>query len=185
MKYTIVVSAPASALLRSSSSRRLRAARSANILWTRAASAYHLRRSFKTRGRLPRALAFASSPAGREAYPGRYFLSSFPAFGTRRATQQRTWRRVLDRTSIIETKLGDVSAYVPTNVISITDGQIYLESGLFYQGIRPAVNVGLSVSRVGFRRADQGREESGFETPSRARAVPRTPGVRAVCIRPR
>ena len=50
---------------------------------------------------------------------------------------------------IIETQLGDVSAYIPTNVISITDGQIYLESSLFYQGLRPAVNVGLSVSRVG------------------------------------
>src|SRR5581483_8855242 len=50
---------------------------------------------------------------------------------------------------IIETQAGDVSAYIPTNVISITDGQIYLETGLFYSGIRPAVNVGLSVSRVG------------------------------------
>jgi F-type H+-transporting ATPase subunit alpha len=50
---------------------------------------------------------------------------------------------------IIETQAGDVSAYIPTNVISITDGQIFLETGLFYQGIRPAINVGLSVSRVG------------------------------------
>src|SRR5207248_1148350 len=50
---------------------------------------------------------------------------------------------------IIETQAGDVSAYIPTNVISITDGQIYLESDLFYSGVRPAVNVGLSVSRVG------------------------------------
>src|SRR3546814_20194875 len=50
---------------------------------------------------------------------------------------------------IIETQAGDVSAYIPTNVISITDGQIFLETGLFFQGIRPAINVGLSVSRVG------------------------------------
>jgi F-type H+-transporting ATPase subunit alpha len=50
---------------------------------------------------------------------------------------------------IIETQAGDVSAYIPTNVISITDGQIFLETGLFYKGIRPAINVGLSVSRVG------------------------------------
>ena len=62
---------------------------------------------------------------------------------------------------IIETLLGDVSAYVPTNVISITDGQIYLENNLFYAGIRPAVNVGISVSRVGgaaLVRSGQGRE---------------------------
>jgi F-type H+/Na+-transporting ATPase subunit alpha len=66
---------------------------------------------------------------------------------------------------IIETLLGDVSAYVPTNVISITDGQIYLEGNLFNAGIRPAVNVGISVSRVGGRGPDQGHETSG-RTPA-------------------
>jgi len=59
---------------------------------------------------------------------------------------------------VIETQAGDVSAYIPTNVISITDGQIFLETELFFQGIRPAVNVGLSVSRVGSGRPDQGDE---------------------------
>ena len=59
---------------------------------------------------------------------------------------------------VIETQAGDVSAYIPTNVISITDGQIFLETELFFQGIRPAVNVGISVSPRGLRGADQGDE---------------------------
>ena len=61
---------------------------------------------------------------------------------------------------VIETQAGDVSAYIPTNVISITDGQIFLEGDLFYAGIRPAMNVGLSVSRVGQCRSDQGDERA-------------------------
>ena len=60
---------------------------------------------------------------------------------------------------VIETQAGDVSAYIPTNVISITDGQIFLESDLFYAGIRPALNVGISVSRVGGSAQTQGDEE--------------------------
>ena len=65
---------------------------------------------------------------------------------------------------IIETQAGDVSAYIPTNVISITDGQIFLETDLFYQGIRPAINVGLSVSRVGGAAQTKGDEEGfGFD----------------------
>jgi F0F1-type ATP synthase alpha subunit len=59
---------------------------------------------------------------------------------------------------VIETQANDVSAFIPTNVISITDGQIFLETDLFFQGIRPAVNVGLSVSPRGLGRADQGDE---------------------------
>ena len=62
---------------------------------------------------------------------------------------------VPDSLPIIETQAGDVSAYIPTNVISITDGQVFLETDLFNQGIRPAISVGLSVSRVGFCGADQ------------------------------
>ena len=86
---------------------------------------------------------------------------------------------------MIETQANDVSAYIPTNVISITDGQIFLETDLFYQGIRPAVNVGLSVSRVGSVGADQGDEEGRRPHQGRARAIPRDGGVRAVRLRPR
>ncbi len=88
-------------------------------------------------------------PPGREAYPGDVFYLHSRLL--ERAAQLSDDRGGGSLTSlpIIETLLGDVSAYVPTNVISITDGQIYLESDLFYSGIRPAVNVGISVSRVG------------------------------------
>ena len=72
---------------------------------------------------------------------------------------------------VIETQAGDVSAYIPTNVISITDGQIFLETELFYKGIRPAVNVGLSVSRVGIFGADQGNETGCRFGQARTRTV--------------
>jgi len=85
-------------------------------------------------------------PPGREAYPGDIFYLHSKLL-ERAAKLERGGS--LTALPIIETQLGDVSAYIPTNVISITDGQIYLEPKLFYQGVRPAVNVGLSVSRVG------------------------------------
>ncbi len=86
---------------------------------------------------------------GREAYPGDVFY-----LHSRLLERSSRWRMQLGGGSItalpiIETQAGDVSAYIPTNVISITDGQIFLESDLFFSGMRPAVNVGLSVSRVG------------------------------------
>jgi F-type H+-transporting ATPase subunit alpha len=88
-------------------------------------------------------------PPGREAYPGDVFYLHSRLL--ERAAQLSTDRGggSLTALPIIETLLGDVSAYVPTNVISITDGQIYLEAELFYSGQRPALNVGISVSRVG------------------------------------
>ena len=88
-------------------------------------------------------------PPGREAYPGDIFY--LHAFLLERAAKlsDQLGGGSLTALPIIETQLGDVSAYIPTNVISITDGQIYLESDLFFAGVRPAVNVGLSVSRVG------------------------------------
>ena len=88
-------------------------------------------------------------PPGREAYPGDVFYLHSRLL-ERAARLSKEWGGgSLTALPIIETLLGDVSAYVPTNVISITDGQIYLESDLFYAGIRPAMNVGISVSRVG------------------------------------
>ena len=83
---------------------------------------------------------------------------------------------------IVETKAGDISAYIPTNVISITDGQIYLETDLFYAGIRPAVNVGLSVSRV-VGRADKGHEDRFGRPEDRPGPVPRAAGVRHLRLR--
>jgi len=88
-------------------------------------------------------------PPGREAYPGDIFYLHSRLLERAAKMDKERGGGSLTALPIIETKLGDVSAYIPTNVISITDGQIYLESNLFYQGIRPAVNVGLSVSRVG------------------------------------
>ena len=88
-------------------------------------------------------------PSGREAYPGDvFYLHSRLLERSARVTEE-SGGGSLTALPIIETQAGDVSAYIPTNVISITDGQIYLEGDLFFQGIRPAISVGLSVSRVG------------------------------------
>ncbi len=88
-------------------------------------------------------------PPGREAYPGDVFYLHSRLLERAARVNKENGGGSLTALPIIETQAGDVSAYIPTNVISITDGQIYLESDLFYRGIRPALNVGLSVSRVG------------------------------------
>src|SRR5579864_209791 len=88
-------------------------------------------------------------PSGREAYPGDVFYLHSRLLERSARVSEKYGNGSLTALPIIETQAGDVSAYIPTNVISITDGQIYLETDLFYQGQRPAVNVGLSVSRVG------------------------------------
>jgi F-type H+/Na+-transporting ATPase subunit alpha len=88
-------------------------------------------------------------PPGREAYPGDVFYLHSRLLERAAKLNDQLGGGSLTALPIIETQLGDVSAYIPTNVISITDGQIYLEADLFYGGVRPAVNVGLSVSRVG------------------------------------
>ena len=88
-------------------------------------------------------------PPGREAYPGDVFYIHSRLLERAAKMSDENGGGSLTALPIIETQGGDVSAYIPTNVISITDGQIFLETGLFYKGIRPAINVGLSVSRVG------------------------------------
>jgi F-type H+-transporting ATPase subunit alpha len=88
-------------------------------------------------------------PPGREAYPGDVFYLHSRLLERAAKMNDDNGAGSLTALPIIETQAGDVSAYIPTNVISITDGQIFLETGLFFQGIRPAINVGLSVSRVG------------------------------------
>ncbi len=88
-------------------------------------------------------------PPGREAYPGDIFYLHSRLLERAAKLNKELGGGSLTALPVIETQAGDVSAYIPTNVISITDGQIYLESDLFYAGVRPAVNVGISVSRVG------------------------------------
>ena len=88
-------------------------------------------------------------PSGREAYPGDVFYLHSRLLERSARLSEKYGNGSLTALPIIETQLGDVSAYIPTNVISITDGQIYLETDLFYAGVRPAISVGLSVSRVG------------------------------------
>jgi F-type H+-transporting ATPase subunit alpha len=88
-------------------------------------------------------------PSGREAYPGDVFYLHSRLLERSARLSEKAGGGSLTALPIIETQAGDVSAYIPTNVISITDGQIYLETDLFYQGVRPAISVGISVSRVG------------------------------------
>ncbi len=88
-------------------------------------------------------------PSGREAYPGDVFYLHSRLLERAARVGEKFGNGSLTALPIIETQAGDVSAYIPTNVISITDGQIFLETDLFYQGIRPAISVGISVSRVG------------------------------------
>ncbi len=88
-------------------------------------------------------------PPGREAFPGDIFYNHSRLLERAARVSEELGGGSLTALPIIETQAGDVSAYIPTNVISITDGQVYLEPGLFYSGVRPAINVGLSVSRVG------------------------------------
>jgi F-type H+-transporting ATPase subunit alpha len=88
-------------------------------------------------------------PPGREAFPGDIFYNHSRLLERAAKLNDTLGGGSLTALPIIETQAGDVSAYIPTNVISITDGQVYLEPGLFFSGMRPAINVGLSVSRVG------------------------------------
>ncbi len=88
-------------------------------------------------------------PPGREAFPGDVFYLHSRLLERACKLNDAEGGGSLTALPVIETQAGDVSAYIPTNVISITDGQIFLESNLFYSGIRPAINVGISVSRVG------------------------------------
>jgi F-type H+-transporting ATPase subunit alpha len=100
-------------------------------------------------------------PPGREAYPGDVFYLHSRLLERSAKVSNKLGGGSLTALPIIETQAGDVSAYIPTNVISITDGQIFLETDLFNSGVRPAVNVGLSVSRVGFAAAIKATKQVG------------------------
>ena len=116
-------------------------------------------------------------PPGREAYPGDVFYLHSRLLERAARMNEENGGGSLTALPIIETQAGDVSAYIPTNVISITDGQIFLETDLFNAGQRPALNIGISVSRVGSAAPDQGDEEgrrrrSSSTSPSTARSRP-------------
>jgi F-type H+-transporting ATPase subunit alpha len=100
-------------------------------------------------------------PPGREAYPGDVFYLHSRLLERSSKMSNERGGGSLTALPVIETQAGDVSAYIPTNVISITDGQIFLETDLFNSGVRPAVNVGLSVSRVGFSAAIKAVKQVG------------------------
>src|ERR1700678_2816292 len=100
-------------------------------------------------------------PPGREAYPGDVFYLHSRLLERAAKLSDKLGGGSLTALPIIETQAGDVSAYIPTNVISITDGQIFFETDLFNSGVRPAVNVGLSVSRVGFAAAIKATKQVG------------------------
>ena len=100
-------------------------------------------------------------PPGREAYPGDVFYLHSRLLERSAKVSDKLGGGSLTALPIIETQAGDVSAYIPTNVISITDGQIFVETDLFNSGVRPAVNVGLSVSRVGFSAATKATKQVG------------------------
>jgi F-type H+-transporting ATPase subunit alpha len=120
-------------------------------------------------------------PPGREAYPGDVFYLHSRLLERAAKLKKENGGGSLTALPIIETQAGDLSAYIPTNVISITDGQIFLESDLFHQGIRPAINVGNSVSRVGGSAQVKAMRSVAAPRPG---AVPRAGGVRAVRLRP-
>jgi F-type H+-transporting ATPase subunit alpha len=101
-------------------------------------------------------------PPGREAYPGDVFYLHSRLLERAAKMNDTHGGGSLTALPVIETQAGDVSAYIPTNVISITDGQIFLETELFYKGIRPAINVGLSVSRVGSAAQTRAMKQASY-----------------------
>ena len=119
-------------------------------------------------------------PPGREAYPGDVFYLHSRLLERACKLSDELGGGSLTALPLIETQAGDVSAYIPTNVISITDGQIFLESDLFYSGVRPAINVGISVSRVGGNAQAKAMRQVAGRLQARPRAVPRAGGVRPV-----
>ena len=121
-------------------------------------------------------------PPGREAYPATCSIC-IPACSSAAKLSKDHGSGCPDRAAGIETQANDVSAYIPTNVISITDGQIFLETDLFFQGIRPAVNVGLSVSRVGSSAQTKAMKKVAGKI--KGQLAQYRGGVRAVRRRPR
>ena len=165
-------------------SRPSRARPSANILWTKDATrSLFMTTSPSMRSRIANS---RSSCAGRRAarhIRATCFISTRACLSARQNCQKKKAAARLTALPIIETQEDDVSGYIPTNVISITDGQIFLETDLFNKGMRPAINAGISVSRVGSCGADQGDEKSLGPHQARAGAIPRARSVHAILAR--
>ena len=123
-------------------------------------------------------------PPGREAYPGDVFYLHSRLLERCAKLSDELGGGSMTGLPIIETKANDISAYIPTNVISITDGQIFLETDLFNAGVRPAINVGRSVSRVGGNAQIKAMKIGRGQPAARPVAVPRPGGVRRVRVRP-
>ena len=124
-------------------------------------------------------------PPGREAYPGDVFYLHSRLLERAARLNEENGGGSLTALPVIETQAGDVSAYIPTNVISITDGQIFLETDLFNAGQRPALNVGISVSRVGSAAQTKAMKKVAGAAEAGPRPVPRAGRVRPVRHRPR
>ena len=124
-------------------------------------------------------------PPGREAFPGDVFYLHSRLLERACKLSDDLGGGSLTALPIIETQAGDIAAYIPTNVISITDGQIFLESSLFFSGVRPAINVGTSVSRVGGNAQTKAMRKVAGRLRLDLAAVPRARGVRAVRLRAR
>ena len=187
MEYTVVVNAPASDAGAVQVPRPLRRLRHGPALdGERRARARRLRRPVEAGRGLPPAVAAAAPPAGPRGVPRRRLLPPQPpARAGRQAAATTLGAGSLTALPIIETKAGDVSAYIPTNVISITDGQIYLQDDLFKSGVRPAVDVGISVSRVGGAAQIKAMKTVVGHAQARPRPVPRARGVRHLRLRAR
>ena len=124
-------------------------------------------------------------PSGREAYPGDVFYLHSRLLERSARVNEDNGNGSLTALPIIETQAGDVSAYIPTNVISITDGQIFLETDLFNQGVRPG-DLGGPIRLAGrFGRADQGDQKGRRSGQAAARSVPRARCLRPIRLRPR
>ena len=123
-------------------------------------------------------------PPGREAYPGDVFYLHSRLLERAARMNDENGGGSLTALPIIETQAGDVSAYIPTNVISITDGQIFLETDLFNAGQRPALNIGISVSRVGSAAQTKAMKKVAGAAQAGPRPVPRARGVRPVRVGP-
>lgn len=121
-------------------------------------------------------------PSGREAFPGDVSYLHSRLLERAARVGEKYGNGSLTALPIIETQAGDVSAYIPTNVISITDGQLYLETDLFYQGVRPAISVGLSVSRVGSAAQLKAMKQVAGQLKGGTRAVPGVSSIRAVRV---